>query len=678
MWNRFNKTDRRILSVAMMLMLLMLYLLYDDALILPSDDSNAPTVAQVANIDNDVRRKVSRQFLWRSARNNETVRLGDSIFTGQGSQVVLQFKDGRKLVIQENSMIVLNTVGDQLTLDLQFGRFSGDLGSDIKITVQGKEVAANGSVEVDSDGTIRDPKAKKATDVIVWENSPPTNFYHFKHNAPMKLSWTSQKSFGRYKLQFSTSKDFSQIAYQESTRRKEVSTMGYPSNGKFFVRVVGENTKGQAEDFSVLAETNIQELDAPQILSPKMNETLSYRTDADGDLLNLSVAPVQWNYPLSNVTYEVQLASDPEFTTVVWKNQLLDKNALTPALNPGTYFLRVRDYTPTQGTNRPWSPVTEFKVEFEQPVKFPAPELVTKKIDYSAPSPQDVVFVWKPVEGAPQYIVHVSNSPDFAAKQAYATAETRFVYKDYLPGKSFFRVFASSKKGRVGDSSETGDLNVRVTRPILDPIEPRIVRAKTYEDPGDPQEFTLSWTDLKLADQYVIQVAEDPEFRRRIQLETESPQTKVTIQKPGQYYVRVKGVTETGEAMTKYSDTGILNYKLRIPLQTPVLTEPLDQMTLFFQKTSSPFLWLEWQPVRAALTYNIEVALDPNFSQKILSVSTKSRRYLIKEKLPQGVLYWRVQATGEADEYSNWSSPRGMTVFSGRAPVNRLPAGRRR
>lgn len=678
MWNRFNKTDRRILSIALMTLLLMLYLLYDDSLLLPSEDSSAPSVAQVSNLSNDVRRKVSSQFLWRTARDNENVRQGDSIFTGQGSKVVLKFKDGRQLVIEENSMIVLNTVGGQLMLDLQFGRFSGDLGKDIKVTVQGKEVAASGAVEIDSDGTIRDPKAKKLTDAIAWQNSPPANFYHFKHAIPMKLSWTTAKAYGRFRVQFAIDSEFKKIAYQETTRRKEISTVGYPANGQFFVRVVGEDSKGKAEDFSVLAETKIQELDAPQILTPKMAQNFTFKTDADGELLESPWVQVNWSYPLANVTYEVQLSTDPEFATVTWKMQQLEKQITTPALVPGTYYLRVRDFTPTAGGNRPWSPTTQFQVEYDKPSSFPAPELLTKKIDYAAPSAQDVVFVWKSVEGAPQYIVQVSNSADFVAKQTYATPETRFVYKDYVPGKSFFRVFAASKKGRVGATSDTGNLNVRVTRPIVDPIEPKIVRAKTYEDPGDPQEFAISWTDLKLADQYVIQVAEDPSFRQRVELRTENPQTKVTIQKPGQYYVRVKGVSETGEAMTRYSDTALLNYKLRIPLKTPVLVEPLDQMSLFFQKNSSPFLWLEWEPVRAALSYNVEIALDPNFNQKLLSITTKSRRYLVKEKLPQGVLYWRIQATGEADEYSNWSSPRGMTVYSGRAPVNRLPAGKRR
>jgi hypothetical protein len=102
-------------------------------------------------------------------------------------------------------------------------------------------------------------------------------------------------------------------------------------------------------------------------------------------------------------------------------------------------------------------------------------------------------------------------------------------------------------------------------------------------------------------------------------------------------------------------------------------------MTLFFQKSTSSYLWLEWKKVYQASGYNVEVALDPEFQQKVFSDQAKSSRYLIKTKLPEGPLFWRIQAFGDGERTSYWSSPRSMTVYSGHgSSPQRVPAGHKK
>lgn len=114
MFHNFNKTDRRIIGIASFLVLLALYFLYDDTLLTSFDnDSNQPVLGELSILENDVRYKFSKRFAWKTARSQEAVRLGDSIFTGKSSKAKIDFKDGRSLEIQPNSLVVITNAGDK-------------------------------------------------------------------------------------------------------------------------------------------------------------------------------------------------------------------------------------------------------------------------------------------------------------------------------------------------------------------------------------------------------------------------------------------------------------------------------------------------------------------------------------------------------------------------------------
>lgn len=672
MVKRFSKTDRRILNFAVALLLAMLYLLYDDSLLLPSDDSNSPGVAQISNTKNDVRRKNSQHYVWRTARKKDSLHMGDSVFAGQGSNVTLEFKDGRKITLQENSLIVISLDKNQLQLELKYGRFSGQLAKETQLTVKGKRIELKDEtrpVEIDSENIIPNR--------LTWIQGPPPQFYHKNHHIPLALTWESAQPAGRYRLQFSSTADFKKIIHQETVFKTVLQTSKYPDNGKYFVRIEAQQSNSKVPSYTEAAEINIVDMAPPTVTSPQNQQVLTFKANEAGKFDIPPRVSVQWHYGKKSPQFEIQISNHPDFSSVQWTSNSAEQKIEALGLAPGKYFVRVRDTTSVLNKDLLWSDSISFQIEY-QFINLNAPQLLTKKIDYSAPSQENIIFKWNPVEKAHQYIVEIAKTSDFVNKQTFSTTETNFIYKNYVPGQSYFRVFSSSRSGYVGKPSETGRLSVNVKRPVLDSVEPRLVLGKSPEDPGDPQDFNLSWSDLKIADSYMLEVSRDPQFQRGKKFPSLTTKTKITIREPGQYYARVKGLNKSGEAITSYSEPLPLNYKLRVPLSTPKLIEPLNQMTLFFQKNASPYLWLEWKPVRQALTYQVEVAQDPNFNKKILAVTTSSHRYLIKESLPPGLLYWRIRALGEVEQISNWSSPHLMTVYTGKAPRNRLPASRRR
>lgn len=678
-----NKTDRRILAAAMLMLAMMLYLLYDDSLILPSDDSsNLTPIGKISQIDRDVRRKVSKKFVWRSARTKDTVHVGDSVFTGEESSVHVELKDGRTLTLQENSMIVFNTSGDQLNLDLRFGTLQGKLDGCVKINIKGvdKEICGKDSpIEVNSDGTVQVKVDTEPKENIQWVRTPQKQFLHFKNSTPLKVSWKGGKQFSRYRVQLSRQADFETIAYEEKTQKQEITTRGYPPTGTFFIRVQGDNIKGRLTGFSKTEKFDIQEIEAPLITAPVHTQKLTFKTNPDGDLLEKNQVQIQWQYFLQNARFEVEIARDDQFSQIVERHPKLSHTALlSKPLTPGQYFVRVRDMAKTDDQPRPWSSVVQFEIDYQQPAKIPAPQLLTKTIDYHAPQPEDLKIQWTAVEEAQQYVVEVSPTEDFSSKSTFKTVQPELKIKSLEAGKAYFRVFSSTKKGTLSDSSELGTWSVKMKRPVLRPLTPIVVQGKSSEDEGDPQAIQATWSDLKYAPSYEVQVSTDPQFKNKVRSIASAPTSKVELPRPGEYYMRVRGINKHGNPITRFSDVEKVNYTLRVPLATPVVLEPFDQATLFFQKNASPFVWLEWKQVRQAAKYHIEVALDEDFQNKVLDATTSSRRYLIRESLPATNLYWRVQAEGDDGRLSGWTSTRTMSIYSGRAPAGRSPASRRR
>ncbi len=514
---------------------------------------------------------------------------------------------------------------------------------------------------------------------IEWKKAPPPFLFQKSKLDPLKLSWTTSPDIKKYQVQFSKDSNFENISSQLETRRGNIETSGYPNQGAFFVRIAGIVEDEPTPIYSKIEKTEFKNIFAPKITEPLNAQEFVFEVDIEGNLLAKPLINTKWEHqtPFSSM-YELQLAADSSFESIIWKSTTKTKELQTPPLKNGNYFVRVRDTVKVEGLDQTWSPAIPFRVQFGEPKKLPAPELITKEINFLSPSNDPLILEWKAVNGASKYLVEVSPTEEFAQKKSYESLKPRFNHQEFNPGKSYFRVFATTRSGRPGEVSETGNMIIKVKKPILSAISPKHVLGLNNEDTGGPQEFDTQWTDLKYPKNYQIQLSKDSKFSRNTEVNSPTPNAKITIPEPGKYFVRVRGLGEDNQPLTRFSNTEMIEYTFKVPLKTPEILEPFDEVSLFFQKSSEPFIWLEWKPVKQALSYNIELALDPNFQRKILTTSTTKRRYLIKNKLPQGLLYWRIQAVGEGSFISNWTEPRSMTVFSGKANENRLPANQRR
>lgn len=685
MWKRFNKTDRRILSSALVLLLLFSYFLYDDSLLFSDNQtSNLTKIGSISFTDRDVRRKISKQFVWKTAKDQEKVFLGDSLFTGKNSSAKIKFDTGKELVVQQNSLISFSKIEGQFMFDLQFGKISGEIkGTDcIKILVSGKPTeicGENAKLELDADGSVNvlDGKVtsgvavnKEPENVIEWSKTPSEKFYHFNHLAPMKLSWTAKSYFGRYHVQFSKDQEFKNISYQQISQVKQVSLKNYPTKGKFFVRIQADNIKGEAAAYSAVRTTEIQEVQAPVIVTPTLAQTLTFKLNTDGEFIEPNRTRMTWTYHNPKSKFELQLATDPEFKNIESTQLTTGLEVLSPALSAGEYHLRVREADLEDGSSYPWSQVTSFSVKIETPEKMAAPVLLTTDIKYFGPDAIPPKVRWTTVPEASKYVVEVSASQDFSEKQTFETASSNIEYKEYYPGDFYVRVFGATDKGTLGESSKVGTMLIRARRPVLNPVEPKVVMGKTPEDPGDPQDFDVTWSEQKFAESYLVQVSKDPDFKDNTEVVARTPASVLQVPQPGDFFWRVQGLDSKGKPITKFSEVGQINYTLKVPLAQPDLLEPINNITLFFQKSLNPYFWFEWKAVRQASIYKLEISTTPTFEDVVFTKDLTATRLLVKEKLPQGDLYWRVRAESDANRLSHWTPPRKMSIYSGRKAQN--------
>lgn len=671
MQSPLNRTDRRILTAALLLLLISLYLMYDDAILFPENTTSGKTlVGKVERTEEDVRRKRSRQFAWKSARSKDQLFSGDSIFTGEKSSVEIAFQDGRKLILSENSLVVFNSLGNQLDLNFQ-------IQGCVIAVVNGKKTEIcgdNSTVQLDNkglevlEGDAKEQVAEAAK--ITWQEAPRSEFYHWKRNQTLRLSWAATGTFGRYQVQFSKSQDFTKVEFQEKSLKRNLRSNDYPSKGRYFVRVEGQDLNGKPLAYSPPVAVQFIEADIPRLTQPTKDQIFEFARNADSELLEPNQVAMTWAYQKPEMPFELQISKTSEFTEILSTLEGKGLKAASPKLEPGQYFVRVRDRAMATKEEPVWSESIPFEVAFGEPRALAAPILLTKKISHRLPAEKDPVIRWQKVQSASKYVVETSRTPDFENSAEFETENLEAMNRKLFPGKSYFRVSAISPKGNRGLPA-IGEITVGSEIPVLAPIEPRVVLGKSPEDPGDPQEFPVSWTPIKVADSYLIEVSSDKEFTAPKKYQSRDPSSFVTMQAPGEAFYRVRPLDVDGTPLTAYSKPGLLNYILKVPLATPDLKEPFNQVTLFFQKTTEPYFWMEWSPVRQADLYILEVSKQPDFSQKVLTIETKQSRYLVKEVLPQGKLYWRVRAYGDSGRESAWSPPNEMSVFSGRRPAGR-------
>lgn len=643
--SRFGQTEKTIFALAMIVFMTMSYFLYDDSLLFPqAQTGKLELIGNVATSENDVRRKNLDTFSWIPASKKDQIYENDSIFTGDRSEAEIRLQQGALIKIHPNSLVTLNLKNGQMLLDLRYGNLEGGLqpGSSLTIksgheefVIQGKNGSAekstiklkkahSGKVDVkllSGQATFTNKKKQTSTelpkDTVVTvtkagEMRPleklelhlitadNLNWVREMPDAPVPFEWTSKGDIAKYEFEVSPKEDFSVISSSQRTSEQKIQMTDPLEPGSYYWRLKALDQKGQVSIVSNTQRFNISHLPKPQVVPPVAS-------------------------PASVVT--------PPAPTLPTPPSIATKDVAPNVVPPDR------------------------------------PLLVTKKIEFKVPSLQDrdpaslpaPKILWKPVAQVKNYQLQISKNEAFTEAQKYDLKGSQAVWNQYHPGQYYYRVYARGLTGLMSQPSEVGTLDIQVGDVTLNPFKAITIIGKA----PIPIEAPISWNEIPFAKSYLVQIDKDQNFSQPRQMEYPANTGSLAITAPGLYQVRVQALDKDNKPLTEFSNIEEVLYTFRSPLNSPPLLEPFNNASIFLQaEIEPPFIWLEWKKVEGSISYSIEISDKPDFSRILIAKSLTENRYLVKDRVPLGKIYWRVRANAkEAIETSPWTEKREFTLY---------------
>jgi hypothetical protein len=456
------------------------------------------------------------------------------------------------------------------------------------------------------------------------------------------LSWTAPAGATSYVVQASVNPSFSPLLVNKTTVNTKYGPEAELPVGVIYWRVAAKDGGGQ----SAFSDPWTFTKEAPS--GPVLSEP------ADGATLHFPADPPVFSWePFPGADrYEIEIDSDPSFIAPLTLNPTTTNNTSYTLTAPPTvaqsFYWRVRAFNagnqPTQ-----YSDVRSYS--FDWPDK---PVLLTPADDNSPSSAiEEVVFSWTPTEGAVSYELQVSPTDSFTTLTvSVATVKgTRYSPPETIDnGAYFWRVRARNTANAVGDWSEDSTFYRGWPAPD-DPPNERVQLLEPADDDVSVGLPEFSWTPVRLASQYQLEVGDDPFFSPGSYSSCVTQHTSfIPVSScdpdPGtDYYWRVKPIDGPAPINGLYSDTFRFQYDPGIP----ELVSPADGATGLV----APFE-LRWNPVSldgGAEVAKYRVTILRNNGSTAETATTFATGYVPENLDPdQGPFRWYVQIVTESGD----------------------------
>ena len=265
------------------------------------------------------------------------------------------------------------------------------------------------------------------------------------------------------------------------------------------------------------------------------------------------------------------------------------------------------------------------------------------------PEPQNIaalygdrisVISFSGVQDAVRYNVFLTQDP--AGRQVVRTADItpdeQFRFEGLDDGSYY--LFASST-GRDGlEGALSGPQEIKVRRK---PFPPTLVAPAEHAAlPEMP--LKIQWHHVLGAAAYQIQIAKNPDFSGPLVESGDLRKTVYTAQdlSAGSYYLRARSLAEDGYA----GDWSEVREFSVVPLAPPSLRKP---------DADDNALYIEWEPLKDAAGYHLQIARDEAFSDIILDRRLAETKLVLENPPDPGKYYMRVAAVSSGQEASRFS-----------------------
>ncbi len=271
------------------------------------------------------------------------------------------------------------------------------------------------------------------------------------------------------------------------------------------------------------------------------------------------------------------------------------------------------------------------------------------------PNDATAVLSWDHVAGATRYEVQVDDDPNFGSPALIPSATVSTVNNTYVPtgnlpgGDKYWRVRArnAANEDSPWSIAQFGSPSVAVPQPAS-PAD-----NTTLSQPSQPP--LLTWSTSPGATNYIVEVDGDSDFVGALTYQTASTSLVVpdalpsgTIANPADYYWRVTASKGSGlNSLASPASRFIVG-----PLPAPAITAPPSSPNFELQDVV-----LDWEPVPGAKSYDVEVALNQDFTNITESkTGLTGTRYSPIVSYDNDQYYWRVRARDLDNQPTPWTS----------------------
>lgn len=329
---------------------------------------------------------------------------------------------------------------------------------------------------------------------------------------PLAFAWPDMAGAKGWRAQIAADPEFRKILLDSRSEKPEASWSDAPPDGRYFLRIRAVDAAG----LEGLDTDHAFELDA-RPLPPEPT------APADGARSLHETVAFTWSAAAEAQGYLLQIAAAADFSPGRTLERRLDAVLRhSEKLAPGSYFWRLASLD-DKGVGHGWSPAHGLRV---QPLpSAPRGEATTDN--------GQATFTWANVAGAASYDLEIARKADFHGVDiGRHLAEPRATV-GLKPGKYFWRARGVEGDGQAGAWSKPGLV-------VMAPEAPGEIKVNVHEGA-----LTIAWQGTAPA--FRLEFARDagfhlPLFNHR----EEGNSTRLATPEPGQYWVRVIALSETG------------------------------------------------------------------------------------------------------------------------------------
>jgi len=656
-------------------------------------------------------RKYSDQVIWETITENSVLYDNDSLRTADGSEATVLLDDGTRIELGEETLILLARSGRGLSIDFRQGTIAAkagappklaggseagggeagfDAGSATNIEIRsGKTAVALGKADatlnrkkgaadlvvdvtrgravVAQDGKrveVREneqavidakqsaPRVRKASLVPTAGSGVVTTQ---TETAALSLAWEGDAA-GPYDVTVARDASVNAPVITQRVGGKAAQVALIP--GTWYWRV-----SGQDGAVSRIERVSVVRIALPQPVQPANGISISYH--AAQPLVRFA-----WVADESAAGYNVEIAKDAAFSSIVMTLQSRTGGIATDGLAAGEYWWRVSARYPAARGSSVQGGVSRFvikKREAPPVVALPAPATSVSTVQLAS---RQAAISWQGDPEFSRYRVEVARTPEFA--QVVHREETSMNFSrikpDIAEGRYFWRVTGIDQQGKAASTSPVGSIEVRRPQPavLMTPAEDAMLAS---EAGGAPVLF--SWQDPNNGGKARIELSGDQGFGRVAQSQSVNGNSARLVIPVGEWWWRVTLLDGAGKAIA-----GAAARRLSVSqaLTMPLLRNPEPGAEIDMSRSNA--ITFSWNGVDGAQSYEFALyAYRGSALQKVFETRVAGTEYLfgLLDRLDRGGFVWEITALSLDGTRVKTRSKPARSNFVVRLPELRKP-----